>query len=414
MTPRPALTTPAAPAAATTAAAASPLTAPAAATAPRAQGPAGRLLVDWATFPPVGHVIEGLQIAGAYAAACPDVSVSLALHHRAPVELAGCCSFLDSVHTVGYEVEGDTFPAHAYAAVPRAWDWTYRCSLREEAANRAAFPNLARLSAAAEAHFTTARDAPGLVHAPEHPLRLNLPAAARYEAGRILGPLPDGAPVLAVLTSGGGDREAYPSAGSWELMLRELRTAWPDAVLVRVGKTAGTHGRRSSAMPRGEAAALMDAVGAVDGYDLPVLVQLALVERAALLLSPHSGFGFAALAVGTPWLTLSGGPHFEYFHNGVPFHSLLPDTARFPAFGGVPHRVAADGDGSGPREASMTRERVTAVIPELLDAVDSLVAGRLDYEQSLAAYFPRLLHALGGDPAALASWDDVHRRFVGN
>lgn len=378
---------------------------------PHATG-TGRLLVDWATFPPVGHVIEGLQIAGAYAAAYPHLPVSLALHRRAPVELADCCDFLAARYTVDYDVEGTFFPDDAFAAVPPDWRWTYRCYLRDDPANQAAFPQLARLSAAAAAHFGTPGDAPGLSHLPEQPLRLKLPQDARQAAHDVLGPVPAGTPVLAVLTSGGGNRTAYPSTGSWLLMLRELRAAWPQAVIVLAGKTAGAHGRRSSAMPRAEVSAPMAEVGAVDGYDLPLLVQLALVQRAALLLSPHSGFGFAALAVGTPWLTLSGGPHFEFFHNGVPFHSLVPDTSRFPAFGGTPHVVAADGDGSGPREASMTRERVVGTLPELLDAAASLVAGRLTYEERLAVYFPRLLDALGGDVPALSSWDNVHRRFV--
>src|SRR3712207_6934575 len=43
--------------------------------------------------------------------------------------------------------------------------------------------------------------------------------------------------------------------------------------------------------------------------------------------------GMAALAVGTPWLALSGGRWFEYWANaGVPFRSVLPDPARYPGF----------------------------------------------------------------------------------
>jgi len=217
-------------------------------------------------------------------------------------------------------------------------------------------------------------------------------------------------PVLSVLPSGGGQRANYPSTGSWLLMLRELRAAWPNATIILLGKTAGAHGRRSSAIPQQDAAELIAAVDAVDGYDLPLLVQLALIERSALLLSPHSGFSFAALAIGTPWLALSGGAWYEYFHNGVPFHSLLPDTTRFPSFGGA-HRTEDD-DGSGTREASMTRQRIEETIPELLEAATDLIEARRDYEECLAAYFPRLLSALGGDKSALASWDRVHERFI--
>ncbi len=40
----------------------------------------------------------------------------------------------------------------------------------------------------------------------------------------------------------------------------------------------------------------------------------------------------AALAVGTPWLTISRGRWSEYFFNGVPFYSLLSDPDRFPSY----------------------------------------------------------------------------------
>ena len=40
----------------------------------------------------------------------------------------------------------------------------------------------------------------------------------------------------------------------------------------------------------------------------------------------------AALAVGTPWLAISGGRWFEYFFNRVPFRSIIPDTERYPCF----------------------------------------------------------------------------------
>ena len=51
-----------------------------------------------------------------------------------------------------------------------------------------------------------------------------------------------------------------------------------------------------------------------------------------MFLAPHTGFGMAALAVGTPWLALSGGRWFEFFFNRVPFRSVIPDPARYASF----------------------------------------------------------------------------------
>ena len=39
---------------------------------------------------------------------------------------------------------------------------------------------------------------------------------------------------------------------------------------------------------------------------LPVIDQLATVAACDVLVSPHSGFGMAARAVGTPWLSIAG------------------------------------------------------------------------------------------------------------
>jgi hypothetical protein len=58
----------------------------------------------------------------------------------------------------------------------------------------------------------------------------------------------------------------------------------------------------------------------------------------------------AALAVGTPWLALSGGRWFEYFFNRVPFRSMIPDPERYASFTQfVPAAGVDDDDGDGPR-----------------------------------------------------------------
>jgi hypothetical protein len=232
-----------------------------------------------------------------------------------------------------------------------------------------------------------------------------LPPYAEAEAQRRLGTQ---ATVVSILASGGGARELYPSVGSWRLLLAELRRTLPAATFVFLGKTTG---HRPSSLGNDELTDLVDAVDGINGSDLPLLLQLAIVRRSAFLFSPHSGFGFAALAVGTPWLTLSGGPYPEYFHIGTPFWSMLPDAHRFPAFDGDIATVSDD-DGSGRRIPSMTRARVVDALPELAVAADSLLHNRRTYEECLAAYFPALLEALGEHPELLGSWDQVHERFA--
>lgn len=361
------------------------------------------LLVDWCTFPPVGHAIEGLQTAGAYAAANPDLSVSLLLNSRTALELAGCCPFLASLHSVDLDVFGESFPPDSLDDVPRDWDWLHIGGYRHRDAV-VAFPQIGRYAQAADAHLR-ARNNGTPPRSREWPLRLVLPPAARDEANRILA---TEGPVVSILPTGGGARELYPSLGSWRLLVTELRRTLPTATFVFLGKTTG---HRPSSLGTAELTELVDSVDGLNGCDLPLLVQLAIVQRSSFLFSPHSGFGFATLAVGTPWLTLSGGPYPEYFHIGTPFWSLLPDTRRFPAFDGGIANVSDD-DSSGPRIPSMTRSRIVDTLPEMAVAADSLLHSRRTYEECLAAYFPALLTALGEHGERLGSWDQVHERFI--
>jgi hypothetical protein len=91
--------------------------------------------------------------------------------------------------------------------------------------------------------------------------------------------------------------------------------------------------RRSTALRPAELRELLSHHSApVDCFDIDLVEQLAIVESCNVFLSPHTGFSLAALAVGTPWLTISGGPWFECYFNHVPFRSILPDVERYPAF----------------------------------------------------------------------------------
>jgi hypothetical protein len=212
---------------------------------------------------------------------------------------------------------------------------------------------------------------------------------------------------IAVLPAGSSEPARYPSAGSWRLVLDALGGEFRDAVICLVGKTE-RDGRTSTSWSREQLESLGADVWAVDE---PLLDQLALVEACDLFLSPHTGFAMAALAVGTPWLTLSGGPWHEWFFNGVPFCSVIPDTRRYPAFtqfADQPDQVEDD----GPRTPSMSRARIEEDLPELLQGARLLVEGRLSYEDALRGYFPRLLEAHGGDVSRIFSFDEIHREYI--
>ena len=115
----------------------------------------------------------------------------------------------------------------------------------------------------------------------------------------------------------------------------------------------------------------------------------------------------AALAVGTPWLAISGGRWFEYFFNHVPFRSILPDVERYPSFSQFAEPALVDG-----RAPSMSHARVVEDLDRIVGGAGELIAGTLDYESALREYFDELVAAHGGDASAIWSLDGVHLAYV--
>jgi hypothetical protein len=372
------------------------------------------LLVNYFEAHAVGHALEGLRYALGYAAADPAQRVSVLLNAQTAVELTRLCPFLDRAFDV--RVPAGEGPVDL-DAVPPIWDVVVDNPRRRVARHVAAVPGFARYFAASDAHLAARRHrgligSPPVPYRPHQDLRLSPPAAERARARALLGS--GGGPRLAVLPAGSGRRWLYPSPTSWERVLRALVAALPGATVVLLGKLRHD-GRTASSTDRDELGRLARATaGTVDAVDLPLLDQLAVLEGCDLLIAPHSGFAFLASTVDTPWLAISGGPWPEYFFNGAPFHSVLPDPVRYPwftMFADAPV-LPDDEDGEGPRVPSMSARRIREDLDEIISAARRLLAGEVTYEAALAAYFPRLVAAAGNDPARIWSFDDLHRAYL--
>lgn len=380
-----------------------------------------RLLVNYWYAHNVGHAVEGLRYCLGHKAANPELSVSLLLNAATPVELARLCPFIDNVYAVEFTtfMEVPTDPAEALASVPREWDWIVENHRAREESHQS-FPGFRAFFDAAHGYFVSPHPTgvAGL-GPPEYrrhqQLRLDPPPEARAAAAALI---PEGRTAITVVPTGSSNRLLYPSAASWELILAGLAEGRPDAILCLTGKLV-QDGRTVSRIGREEVDRLLAALPeAIDCFDRPLLEQLALLERSALLVSPHTGFSFLASTVGTPWLAVSGGNWHESFFNGVPFHSVIPSPERYTPFawavpGDDPSLILeADEDGEGPRAASMSAARIRANLPELLDAADALIEKKISYEDALRNYFPRLLKAYGGDRGMIFSFDNVHSDYV--
>jgi hypothetical protein len=357
------------------------------------------VLVNFVYAQPVGHAVEALQYCLGYHAADPSRRIGVVLNADTPAEMATWCPFVDEVHTIRLDLfDPATDARDQLRAIAQDWDHVVRDGRMALPEQRKFFPGLAAYYDQADAYFTgekgwAGRQPPS--YRPRQPLRLDLPEPASRSG-------------FTVLLGGSAERHLYPTITSWELILTALADRFPGTEIRLLGKLSKQDGRTLTTYRREEYERLAAAVpGARLTLDLPLRDQLSLVRASKVFLSPHTGFGMAALAAGTPWLCLSGNrwPEF-WFNDGIPFYSVLPDRARFPSytlFGPDPEPV----DDEGPRSPSMSSARIRADLPQLLDAATLLVDGKLDYAAALAGHRERLDRCWGGDRSMMWSIDNV-------
>jgi hypothetical protein len=366
-------------------------------------GPVARLLVNFFYAHPVGHAIEALHYANGYHAADPELEIAVALNAATPVELASFCPFVSAAYAIEQPLLEPATPS--FDEVPREWTWVVDDGRRHQDIQLDMFPGLRDYYAASDEHLVAERGRrpigyPPPAYRPHQPLRLELPEAARAATAARLG---ERDAAIAVMPAGSSERALYPSLRSWQLILDALADAFPGVRIALVGKLAADERSVTSFGADEHAALLAHRSRPVDCFDIALVEQLAVVEACDVFLAPHTGFGLAALAVGTPWLALSGGRWFEYWFNHVPFRSIIPDTERYPSFS----QFAA------PSASSMGEQRFRDDRDRIVAAAGELIAGSLSYEQALRDYFAALLAAHGGDASAIWSIDGVHAAYVG-
>ena len=117
----------------------------------------------------------------------------------------------------------------------------------------------------------------------------------------------------------------------------------------------------------------------------------------------------ASLAVGTPWLILAGNRWPEYYFNGVPFYSVLPEPERFPAF----NRFEPDPelwDDEGPRTPSMSYQRIAADLSKIVDGAVQLIERNWPFDVAVADHFAQMASLRERYPDI--AMDSNYRQFI--
>lgn len=379
-----------------------------------------RVLVNFFYAHNVGHAVEALHYCLGHYLADPSREICVALNATTPVEIATFCPFVSQTFAVDHPLlEPCPDSAARQCVIPRRWDWVLDDFRRRQAVQLEMFPGLRdyystsdRLLTASTGRTPVASNAPGYV--PHQQLRLELPATARASARQRLSAYTDGtaASRVALMPAGSADRALYPSTSSWLLILDALSEAFPGVEIALIGKH-NRDGRTTTSLDEVELGELLKhPCGPIGCFGCEFAEQLAVIEASDLFLAPHTGFGLAALAVGTPWLALSGGRWFEYFFNRVPFRSIIPDTERYPCFTQFDPAATLDDGDEGTRTPSMSNARVREDLGRLIAAADELLCGSVTYERALQDYFTDLVAAHAGERSAIWSIDNVHLDYL--
>jgi hypothetical protein len=375
------------------------------------------LLVNWVTFPPVGHAVEAFKVANAWSRRT-DLEISVALNHKSAVELAQCLDWVKRVYPIDLnEFENEGMPSATLNAIPRRWNYVFtdpriRPNSDWPALNH--FHDAFRKHVQA-AHVNTGNDSHGFPTPKATPLKLVLPERSKNFAHDFINA--DASIRISLLFgTGTGSGCRNPPLPFWQELIRSLIRHFGDIEIILIG-ALGVERTHTLNVNAEELRLIESTFPQVrNAFDLGLLNQLAIAELCNLHISPHTGMSTAIQCVGTPWLVLSGGEYWEYVFNGVPFVCIYPNCPRYPCTN-LPNAEEREmlpdchtAIETGATYLCMKDHELTSRIPEILDAAARLINKQPSYFKAINEHYQYLLDRIGEpEPgsALLHDWPDV-------
>ncbi|MBK6510379.1 MAG: hypothetical protein IPG06_13625 [Haliea sp.] len=345
--------------------------------------------MNWVTHPLVGMTVEGLRWVNAFRAENPELRIGLLLASDAPIVLTKCLSALDCLYAVDVAASCNSDQLVTEPPLSTDWDYLFTDPRTHAPAAHESFRKVDELlrRQLLNSICNQGWQIDTLPATKHRPIRLALPEAVQKSAAARLPP--GRSPVISFLQGSAAEASRTPSMGFWHQLINALRERHPDVCIVLIGSLKAK-GKRTMGINRNSIDALLNTFdGMVDAVDLPILEQLALAELCDVHISPHTGMAFAIQCVGTPWMALSGAREVEYVFNGVPFASVYPSCDRYPCgdwVGRTGYRMYPRCEALkqfGKPFDCMSTTALNARMNEILDRVDDLIAGRIDYHMAL-------------------------------
>ncbi|HEY2324855.1 MAG TPA: hypothetical protein VGJ82_18490 [Thermoanaerobaculia bacterium] len=353
------------------------------------------LLINWVYHRPVGHVIEAMRLARDFAAANDQLEVSLLLNRESPIELARCHPSISRVYPIDLD-------RGLPKGLPREWDYVF--TFPDVGTNGEA-PLLDRFHEAFRAwvHARAVNDGWKPETMPPRkfaPLRLQLPEKERREAESRCG---EASPRLSVLLAAGSHTRA-PTLKFWSALFERFFERHLEGEVFLLGSFDRKRSFTRGISPK-EIESLTRTFPRVrNAFDIGLLAQLAIAERCQLHISPHSGMSFAVQAAGVPWLAIAGQQWWEFLLNGVPLVSIFPSCPLYPCFREM-YPECESLLRKQLRTPCMDDEALFAKMPEIVDAMESLLDGSISYRDS-AYWHEEALRSRLGDGSIL-DWPHV-------
>ena len=295
-----------------------------------------KLLLNFVYWMPVGHVIEAIKYAKGFADSNKNLDIYVALNSATTIELAKACSWIKEVYSINIENILSSFQN-----IPKKWDYIVSDKRSQNLGNSGYEQKMKRYYDLCEKHFSASwkgytkcwygKDLPEeLKYKPNSKINLKIPTSAIKHVKKFL---KKDKFRITVLLAGSANAGEYPSIGSWIKILKEIKNKYPEVNFYITGYNKPQNGRTSTnAYSDQDLRRLFREIEAINCYNIGLWNQIALIKESDIFFSPHTGFAFLAMCVGTPWLTLSGGNWPEYIFNNVSFYSVLPKTKEYPFY----------------------------------------------------------------------------------
>jgi len=372
------------------------------------------LLVNYVYYPPIGHAIEALRYTLGYHKADSNYEISLVLSKHTPYFLADLCPWIKKTYTVDlpWDTKASEVSQDLMSHIPQSWDYVVSDarSKTTEYCPESYFTyyKLADQYFAVwiEKGFCGDKTIP---YKPNCQLRFKLPEKnLSFAKKKII----DTKVKIGIMFAGADYAEHNPSIESWQEMVDVLYKQYPDLSIYLFGRIERSdRGTVTAGITKGDVESFLKRYPkSVNCFDMGLLNQLAIAKHCDVFVSPHTGFAFAVLSVGTPWLTISGTHWAEYFYNGVPFYSVLPDCGKYPCYGRM-LKECLENTKQGKRVLCMTRDRLRKGLPEILKGAEILINKKWDYETCLKGHFEKLIKHQGAS-GRIYAFDSIHEQFI--